>query len=183
MRRVLPLVLLLLAACGGTSKPATPTIAGLQVFTEDPDPRHTTDRVTYDRTPPAGGAHWPPEAEGVRGWLRCGVYTEPVPDEFAVHSQEHGAVWLTYQPGEDPRALVALADRDYVIVSPYPDQPGRFMASTWGAQLAVDQADDPRLGEFVATYAGGGQGGEKGADCANGTLPAAGFAALAKANP
>ena len=183
MSRLLPLVLLLVAACGGTAKPVPPTIEGLQVFTEDPNPRHTTDRVTYDHTPPAGGAHWPPEAGGVRGWLKCGVYTEPVPNEFAVHSEEHGAVWLTYQPGEDPAALVALAGRDYVIVSPYPGQPGRFMASTWGAQLAVDTAEDPRLTQFVSTYAGGGQGGEKGADCAHGTLPVDGFAALAKANP
>lgn len=183
MKRLLVLVLLsLVAACGGTDKPVAPSIEGLQVFTEDPDPRHTTERVTYARTPPAGGAHWPPQAEGTTGWLRCGVYTEPVPNEFAVHSQEHGAVWLTYQPGLDPSALAALADRDYVLVSPYPDQPGRFMASTWGAQLSVDRADDPRLAAFVTAYAGGGQGGEKGADCANGATPAEGFAALEKAN-
>jgi hypothetical protein len=185
------LVLLLLgvvvtaSGCTGSSQPKPPSIAGLHVFTEDPNPRHTTKRVTYDHTPPAGGKHWPAQDGGVYGWLRCGVYTDPVPNEFAVHSEEHGAVWLTYLPGEDASPLLALRQLkpDYVLVSPYPGQPGKYMASTWGAQLSVDSGDDPRLKAFVTTYAGGGQGGEKGADCSHGTLPAAAAAALNKANP
>lgn len=173
-------VALAVSACStGSKPPPRPGIDGLRTFTEDPKPRHTTDRVTYDHTPPAGGTHFPE-------WLRCGVYTEPVPNEFAVHSEEHGAVWLTYQPGAaagDIAKLAALATGDdYVLVSPYPGQPGRFMASTWGAQLGVDTADDKRLKEFVTTYAGGGQGGEKGADCARGLTPDAARAAFDKAN-
>jgi hypothetical protein len=189
VRRHLLLLLatvLSLSACSAGSKAPRPSINGLETFTEDPKPRHTTARVTYDHTPPAGGPHWPASAGGVNGWLRCGVYTEPVPNEFAVHSEEHGAVWLTYLPDAasgDVARLAALANgNDYVLVSPYPGQPGAFMASTWGAQLKVDSADDPRLAEFVKAYAGGGQGGEKGADCAHGTLPAAARAALDKAN-
>jgi hypothetical protein len=187
MRRAVPILLLalVLAGCSSGSKPPKPPgIDGLQVFTEDPKPRHTTDRVTYDHTPPAGGKHWPAKANDVLGWLRCGVYDAPVPNEFAVHSQEHGAVWLTYLPGEDPAGLKALYDTrpDYVLVSPYPGQPSTYMASTWGAQLGVDSGTDPRLKEFVAAYAAGGQGGEKGADCKNGTLPAAAQAALDKGN-
>lgn len=175
----LPLALLasalLVTGCSAGSPTPKPTgIAGLQTFVEEPKTRHTTDAVTYDHTPPAGGPHWPM-------WLRCAVYTEPVPNEFAVHSEEHGAVWLTYLPGEDPSALVALAKgNDYVLVSPYPGQPGKYMASTWGAQLAVDKADDPRLAQFVKAYAGGGQGGEKGADCAHGLTPDQARAEIAK---
>jgi hypothetical protein len=178
------LVLLLLATalavsgCTGSKPPKPPAVNGLKVFTENPNPRHTTKHVTYDHTPPAGGQHFP-------AWLRCDVYTDPVPNEFAVHSEEHGAVWLTYLPGEDPSKLVALRsiNRDYVLVSPYPGQPGKYMASTWGAQLSVDSPDDPGLATFVKTYAGGGQGGEKGADCAHGFTPDQARAAFAKANP
>ena len=36
------------------------------------DRSHTTDDVTYEQNPPAGGAHAPV-------WLACGVYDEPVP--------------------------------------------------------------------------------------------------------
>lgn len=177
----------MLSACSSGSAPPTASkIQGLQTFKEEPDPRHGTGHVSYDHTPPAGGRHWPAKEGGVYGWLRCGVYAEPVPNEFAVHSQEHGAAWLTYQPGAasaDVASLTALAKgNDYVLVSPYPGQPGRFMASTWGAQLSVDSAADPRLSAFVKMFAGGGQGGEKGADCAHGTGPAAARAALDKAN-
>jgi hypothetical protein len=186
MRRTAVILLaLLVAGCGSGSPTPQPTgIAELQTFAEDPKPRHTTGRVTYDHTPPAGGAHWPAKEGGVLGWLRCGVYDAPVPNEFAVHSQEHGAVWLTYLPGEDPAPLQALFEtrRDYVLVSPYPGQPGKYMASTWGAQLSVGTGTDPRLAAFVRAYAGGGQGGEKGADCAKGTLPGPAQAALDSAN-
>ena len=183
MRRPLLLLLaavLTLSACStGSKPPPRPGIQGLQTFTEEPKTRHTTKHVTYDHTPPAGGQHFP-------AWLRCGVYTEPVPNEFAVHSEEHGAVWLTYLPDAsagDIAKLAALANgNDYVLVSPYPGQPGKFMASTWGAQLSVDAADDARLAAFVKTYAGGGQGGEKGADCVHGLTPDQARAAFDKAN-
>jgi hypothetical protein len=182
-------IVMALSACSVGSKQPRPSIQGLQTFTENPKPRHTTKYVTYDHTPPAGGPHWPPTdkvAPGVYGWLRCGVYTEPVPNEFAVHSQEHGAVWLTYLPDAAPDDIARLASlekgKKYVLVSPYPGQSGHFMASTWGAQLSVDSSDDPRLSAFVKAYAGGGQGGEKGADCIHGTLPAEARAALATAN-
>jgi hypothetical protein len=179
MRRVTVLLLALtLAGCSsGSPKPKPTNIGGLQTFTEDPKPRHTKGPVTYDHTPPAGGKHF-------GAWLTCAVYDEPVPNEFAVHSEEHGAVWLTYLPGEDPGPLKALYDtnKKYVLVSPYPGQPGKYMASTWGAQLSVDNGDDPRLAAFVKAYAGGGQGGERGAPCTPGLTPAEAKAAFAKAN-
>ena len=178
-RTVLILLTLALAGCSsGTPKPEPTTIGGLQTFTEDPKPRHVKGHVTYDHTPPAGGQH-------ADFWLKCAVYDAPVPNEVAVHSEEHGAVWLTYLPGEDPAPLRALYDgnKEYVLVSPYPDQPGKFMASTWGAQLSVDSGDDPRLKQFVDTYASGGQGGEKGAPCvAGGLTPAEAEAKIAEAS-
>ena len=163
-------VVLSVSACSSGSKPPPrPGIDGLQTFTEEPKERHTTGHVTYDHTPPAGGMHWPPSAEGVYGWLRCGVYTEPVPNEFAVHSEEHGAVWLTYQPGYSSVGLLAAMSQlnpEYVLVSPYPGQDSPVIATTWGLQLKVQSADDRRLVQFIQAYAGGNQGGEKGATCA-----------------
>ena len=175
-----------LAACGGETAESS-GIDGVVLSRTDPSHEHTTAAQDYPDQPPVGGPHWPPQAGGVLGWLRCGVYAEPVPDEFAVHSLEHGAVWLTYLPDatdEQVAELSGLADArpDYTLVSPYPGQESTFMATAWGAQLAVDDASDRRLRTFVDQYAAGPQGGEQGADCANGTTPEDARAALAAAD-
>ena len=52
---------------------------------------HTQVTVNYPQTPPVGGNHNPV-------WQNCGFYSKPVRNENAVHSMEHGAVWITYRP-------------------------------------------------------------------------------------
>jgi len=184
------LLLSLLAACnGGGSAKATPTpstdIPGV-VFTSGLSHQHVAHRVDYPTHPPVGGPHWPPQALGALGWQACAVYTEPVVDEFAVHSLEHGAVWLTYQPGLAKAAVDQLVQLrsirpDYVLVSPYPGQTSPITVTAWGAQLGVTSASDVRLAQFVRRYAGGAQGGELGADCAHGSTLEQARAALARA--
>jgi hypothetical protein len=131
---------------------------------------HTTEKVTYAQTPPVGGDHYPT-------WLNCGVYSAPVPDELAVHSMEHGAVWVTYRP-DLPAAQVdklksSIPDT-YMVLSPHDGLPGPVVASAWGKQLILTGADDPRLAEFITTYRQGPQTPEPGAACtggSDGTLP------------
>lgn len=151
-------------AGGSSSLPS-----GAQTFAE-PDHAHVSGPVSYDRVPPAGGAH-----SAVQ--LNCGIYAQPVPNENAVHSLEHGAVWITYQPtlGADQiAALQQLVASDYVgterylILSPYAGLPSPIVASAWGVQLSVAAASDSRLTDFIHQFAGGGQGGEKGAACSGG---------------
>jgi hypothetical protein len=162
MRRlaVAGLALVLLAACNG-DKP----IRGVVKY-PGLEHKHVAGAVSYPQTPPVGGPH-------NQVWLRCGTYTEPAPNENAVHSMEHGAVWITYQPS------LAQADLDlvhrlaglnpaYVLISPYEGLPSAVVASAWGLQLQVAAASDPRLAKFVKRYAGGDQGGEAGTHCADG---------------
>src|SRR5438093_3047791 len=52
---------------------------------------HARGPVAYSVTPPIGGDH-------SARWMNCGVYSQPVPSERAVHNLEHGAVWITYRP-------------------------------------------------------------------------------------
>ena len=176
MRRGVVAVLLLgVVGCAGgggdagdtapSASATAPRIEGVQTH-EVASKKHVRGDVLYDPMPPVGGDH-------NQVWLRCDVYDEPVPDENAVHSMEHGAVWLTYDPAlsaDDVRLLSRLHGLrpEYVLVSPFPGSPAKVVASAWGLQLRVDTADDPRLAEFVRAYAGGAQGGEPGAPCVRG---------------
>ncbi len=164
------LAVAVLPACSAGAPEPVELPAGLEGVEQfqDLSPRHTSDPVDYDQVPPVGGPHLPPPQ-----WLICDVYDEPVPNEAAVHSMEHGAVWITHQPdlaADDVALLAALTgiDEEYVLVSPYEGLPSPVVASTWGNQLQVQDADDPQLRTFVETLAGGDQGGEPGAPCRTG---------------
>lgn len=126
---------------------------------------HTTEPVTYEETPPVGGAHDPT-------WQTCAFYEAPIRAEHAVHSMEHGAVWITYDPAlpeEQVAEIRALVEGDgYLLASPYEGLPSPVVTSAWGLQLQLDGAEDPRLGEFVAAYGQGPQTPEPGASCAFG---------------
>ena len=135
---------------------------GTSVFAET-DHTHTTDPVTYDHTPPAGGAHNPV-------WQNCGIYDQPIPDEHGVHSLEHGSVWITYQPSLPAPEVAQLrhlvtrqydGSQRYLLLSPYPGLPAPIVASAWGAQLTLHSPSDPRLPAFVEHFIGGNQGGEQ----------------------
>lgn len=126
---------------------------------------HVTTTVDYPQTPPAGGDH-------AAAWLNCGVYTEQVPQENAVHSLEHGAVWITYDPDladDQVAALQALAEgQSYLLVSPYEGMDSPITLSAWGYQLAVDDPSDPRVAAFVQKYLLNPELAEAGAPCSNG---------------
>ncbi len=166
----------------GEATPTPPEIAGLETF-EVASAAHTEEDVDYPQDPPAGGPHHPV-------WQSCGFYEAPVRPEHVVHSQEHGAVWITIRPDLPERELVLLqrlTDRnEYVLVSPSPDQEEPVVASAWGAQLRLEEATDERLRAFVRAYAGNGP--EPGAPCDGGTeetlaLPAASPVASPVASP
>jgi hypothetical protein len=104
--------------------------------------------VDYERTPPTNGDH-------AALWQNCGFYTEPVLDENAVHTLDHGGVWITYIP-DLPRAQIetlrSYADAEYVLVSPYPEQNAPVVATAWRNQLRLEGAGDPRLDKFVEQF-------------------------------
>jgi hypothetical protein len=127
---------------------------------------HVTGKVTYPQNPPVGGPH-----NAV--WQNCGMYSTPVANENGVHSLEHGAVWITYQPSlsdqqvEQLRALVR--GHGHALLSPYPGLPSPVVISAWGIQLQVKNASDPRLAAFLSKYEQGPQTPEPGAACSGGT--------------
>ena len=126
---------------------------------------HVDGPVTYPQTPPVGGDH-------SAIWMSCGVYPAPVKTEEAVHSLEHGAVWVTYRPDlpADQVSILAgvVSKYSYGLLSPFVGLDSPVVASAWGLQLKLTSASDPRLQEFVAKYQNGPQTPEPGASCSGG---------------
>ena len=124
---------------------------------------HVAGNVNYPQSPPVGGAHDPI-------WLDCGVYDRPVREENAVHSLEHGAVWITYRPGLSAEEIAGLADKlpEKGILSPFEDQDAPVVVTVWGVQLALDGPDDPRLEQFIREYGDGHDAPEPQAACVGG---------------
>ncbi|MBG6225312.1 hypothetical protein IWX63_001884 [Arthrobacter sp. CAN_A2] len=147
---------------------ASQPIEGVQEY-PDVTFEHVDGPVEYEQSPPVGGNHSPV-------WTNCGVYTEPLPNENSVHSLEHGAVWIAYNPdigqAEIDKLTELVGKRSYVLLSPYPGLESPVAASAWGIQLTVDSADDPRLDTFLTKYIQGEQTREPGAACSGGVTPA-----------
>jgi hypothetical protein len=122
--------------------------------------QHVTGPVTYSVTPPVGGDH-------NATWMNCGVYSQAVPNERAVHNLEHGAIWITYAPSlpqSDLSQLRALFARQtvlnpsgqggsrYMDLTPYPGLSSPIVVSAWGFQLRLTSATDPRLQQFIDKF-------------------------------
>lgn len=137
-------------------------IDGVQTY--DNESLHVEGTVDYPQTPPAGGEH-------NQVWLNCGVYDQPVPNENAVHSLEHGALWVTYDPALGDGQLKALRAKlpsTYVVLSPFDGLPSPIVLSGWNTQLEIEDADDPRIAEFFEEYWKSQDVPEPGALCTGG---------------
>ena len=127
------------------------------------EPRHVEGEIEYDGHP-AGGEH-------SAVWLNCGVYSQPVEEENAVHSLEHGAIWITYPAGDatvDIDRLNGYAGRNKVIVSPVLEQSSPVLVTAWANQMDASDAGDPRIAQFIVEFAGAGSAPEPGGRCDGG---------------
>ncbi|MFJ5265136.1 DUF3105 domain-containing protein [Streptomyces sp. NPDC088387] len=134
---------------------------------KDLSQNHVENKVDYPMAPPVGGDH-------AAVWQNCNgdVYTEPIQNENAVHSLEHGAVWVAYNEkaaDADVETLAAKVEQTpYSLMSPYNDASSPITLSAWGHQLKVTKASDPRVDEFFEKYVQGSQTPEPGAACTGG---------------
>jgi hypothetical protein len=142
------------------SKPDPALLDTVQTW-DDLEQTHVEGTVDYPMTPPAGGPHF-------AGWLNCGVYTEPQVDEQVVHSLEHGAIWIAYDPELPESDVATLRDRmpgSYAVLAPYPGLDAPIAVSAWGAQLKFADPGDPAFEAFVSKYWRSADAPEPGAPC------------------
>lgn len=140
---------------------------GVKTWSTKLTQNHVTKTVDYPMEPPVGGDHNPV-------WQNCNgdVYDKAIKNENAVHSLEHGAVWVTYNSKASDADVKALAEKvkktPYTLMSPVDDQKDPIMLSAWGAQRTITSATDPNLDKFFEKYVQGKQTPEPGAACTNG---------------
>ena len=106
-------------------------------------------RVAYDQSPPFGGPH-------DQVWAAClgNIYPKPIRTENAVHSLEHGAIWIAYNPDKlDQNGVDELKSYvksgQFMLMSPYPGLDKPISLQAWGHQLKLDSPDDKRIAEFI----------------------------------
>lgn len=156
---------------GFPDRPALPNDSGIEGVQTVPDKdayhNHVESLPHSEGTiPPSFGAHYP-------AWQNCGIYTQSIDMGAALHSMEHGAVWLTYSPDLSVAQMEELQNivrgHDYVLMSPYPDQSVPVVLSAWTVQLVIESLPDDRIEPFIAYYENGPQNPEPGAPCSGGT--------------
>jgi hypothetical protein len=127
---------------------------------------HKPGVLSYSTNPPVGGDH-------ASRWENCmgDVYPSPIPKENAVHSLEHGAVWVAYKPGLPADQIDKLAarvkGREYMLMSPFTGLDHTVSLQAWGYQLKVDSVTDPRIDQFIKALRLNAQV-EPGAICSSG---------------
>ncbi|MCA9955379.1 MAG: DUF3105 domain-containing protein [Anaerolineales bacterium] len=166
LRIWIPLAVVVLSLVGLLIYRATrPEIEGVLVVDTAVANQHDDSLVIpFGDTPPTGGPH-------ASVWQNCGIYTTPVEGQYAIHSMEHGAVWITYNldlPADQVAALESVArGGNFMLVSPYPEQTSPVVLTVWDRQLAVDSASDARIEEFIDRYKQV-RGPESGSSCSGG---------------
>ncbi|MFG1602659.1 DUF3105 domain-containing protein [Actinoplanes sp. NPDC049265] len=147
------------AAAKSSNDAATPweeradAIKGIVNYRDNPDKtitarNHKPGVLTYKTSPPVGGDHNP-------RWENCmgDVYDQPIPVEHAVHSLEHGAVWLTYKQGlpadQVDKLKGKIQGQPYSLMSPIANLDKNVSLQAWGYQLKLDSVDDTRIDEFI----------------------------------
>lgn len=133
--------------CAAVTRPAPVELETNVILEVESDgTTHVLCEVEYATSPPTSGSHFPT-------WQNCGFYTEPIRDETAVHSLEHGAIWIAYDPDLDPARvdeIAAIVELDgHFLASPYPGLQNPIVVSAWQRQLALDRIGEDAFAEFM----------------------------------
>ena len=154
------LTAMLAAACGGSSIGDDPrlqqfddefTTAGQQHY-----PNGSPVRIDYATTPPYGGPHWTHP-------LRCGIYEQEQRFESMVHTMEHGAIVLYYQPlvvaadtvGEmRVAAAELLREGARLILTPSTRIGVPVAMASWGRLMLMDDFEADTLRAFIDAFEG-----------------------------
>jgi hypothetical protein len=126
---------------------------------------HTETPVSYDTNPPVSGAHSQRPAA-------CGVYSSDIQDENEVHTLEHGAVGILYQPKLEESDIEVIEEiveqRDsHVFSAPDDDMDTPIAVTAWGHMMRLEELDRAAVTEFIDVFAQNADAPEASAECPN----------------
>lgn len=112
------------------------------------------DHPTYNSNPPSSGWHYAIPAQ-------TGFHDTSIPDEAAIHSLEHGDIWIAYHPQISDAAKNALKDLAgrYIVISPRETNDADIALVAWtrvdsfdlaGEDLSTDEKK--RIDDFIRRY-------------------------------
>lgn len=179
MRKMLIMLVIVLAACGGSdangTEPSSPDTsaaasdgvaalsAPISVPVSEIGSSHVDPPVSFDHSPSIGGDHYP-------FWQNCGFYEVELLEGAATHTMEHGAIWVTYNAdtisSDDLATLEQMVQENgKLLVSPYPhDEP--LVLSAWGVQQrGITSIDAPEFDEFIERWTDNPELPEAGVRC------------------
>lgn len=118
--------------------------------------------VDYATGPPTSGAHYGRA-------INAGFYSDAQPNGNLVHSLEHGAVVIYYDPStlsrnaeaeEDLRKLARSHRNPWagvvVVPHPEPDLQSPYVPTAWTVMLRLEQYEPETVRAFLAEYLGRG---------------------------
>ncbi|HZD22426.1 MAG TPA: DUF3105 domain-containing protein [Acidimicrobiia bacterium] len=144
-------------------EPPPPELAAVETF-EDMGVGHLAagePPPVYNSDPPTSGPHAATPAP-------CGIYRQPVSDVSQLHSMEHGAVVVQYDPDLPQDQIEMIEDIDWppaaeVIVAPRPNNPAAVALTSWTRRLLLDEVDVDVITVYQREF--GNQSPEAGAQC------------------
>ncbi|HKX74168.1 MAG TPA: DUF3105 domain-containing protein [Acidimicrobiia bacterium] len=145
------------------TRPPPAALANIETFADQGAAHIEANSPTpnYNSNPPTSGPHASTPAA-------CGIYREPVPDVNQVHTLEHGAVIVQYDPtvSEADREVLEDFGRDapsHVIVAPREGMESPIALTAWTKRLLLDTPDREAISAFYDLFAQFGP--ERGVAC------------------
>lgn len=130
--------------------PSTKPLMGQEVKIGESSHVPAGTKVSYTSDPPAGGHHYDDP-------VHAGFYDKPQPDGNLVHSLEHGAVIIWYNPNKLSKDQIEslkkifnqLGGKSITVPRDSIDTP--LALSSWGRALRLSAIDEKQIKAFFET--------------------------------